>query len=106
MGSRREAVQNPLLNTPALNWDDNRARQNIVFETAPPGVVGGIHPLGRLRLEWVELRRPVKRTPEAVADKSAAPRGSFAEVHVVEFGVLAGLQQPVPVGGLTTRLRH
>jgi hypothetical protein len=196
MGSRRDPAQDPVLSTPAVNRDDNRAQQNIVFQTAPPGalgvvsfgvfpqetvrersieltfhyserlpsldelrlhvppdlpvrrivggavtggytgdkpidprrleaghpcrdacadaarkrgctvVVGGVHPLGRLRLDGVELRRPVGLTLEAMADKSAARRGSFAEVHVVEFGVLAGLQQPVPVGGLIIRLRH
>lgn len=189
----------PLQNTPAVNWDDNRAQQNITFAPAPtagspffsmfwvhpmdlikarsieltlryshnrptlrkirlhvpPGlivdeivggsvigdflgdkpiepcelspeelgrticqsweesnkigytrIIGGIDPSGRLLLQNLRvLRGPVGLTLE-VWPEQGVRKGEFADIEVVEHGLLEGHRQITPVGGLTVRFEH
>ena len=161
-----DTAQDGVLNTPAVNWDDNRAQQNITFQAAPapgasasssfwiypqkmierrsleltfryseggplfedlrvnvePGlsidritggelkgdpqaenaVIENIYPQGRLRLEGIRVAEPVRLTVETSIDGEMG-RGQFADVEVVEYGLLPGHEEMAAVGGLTLR---
>jgi hypothetical protein len=190
--------QDAVLNTPAVNWDDNRAQQNITFQAAPsprepaytsfwihpqrmfeerslelifeysgqrptlqearlhiaPGlmikrvlgghiiggyegekpidpcrqdpsepcrnacttweealergctrIIGGIDPNGRLRLEGIRVRKPVRLTLEVWPEEKVR-KGQFADAEVVEYGRLLDHKEITPVGGMTLRFEH
>ncbi len=69
-------------------------------------VIGGIDPSGRLLLEGIRLTgKPVRLTVEVVSEEGVR-KGEFAEIDVIEKGVLPGGKDITPVGGLTLHFDH
>jgi hypothetical protein len=65
-------------------------------------VIEGIDPCGELRLEGIQVRKPVRLTLEGWLEEDVNER-QFIDVDVVEYGLLYGHQELAPVGGLTLR---
>jgi len=69
-------------------------------------IIGGIDPSGRLLLKNVRvLGESVGLTLEVWSEESVR-KGEFADIEVVEHGLLKGHRQITPVGGLTVRFEH
>ena len=69
-------------------------------------VISGIDPTGRLLLEGIRLTSgPVKLTLEVQSEENA-PRGQYADIEVIEYGMLNDQESINPVGGLTIRFEH
>jgi hypothetical protein len=69
-------------------------------------VIGGIDPNGRLLLEGIEnVREPLRLILEVWSEENVR-QGEFADIEIVEHGILEGHEVATPVGGLTVRIEH
>lgn len=69
-------------------------------------IIGGIDPLGRLLLEGIgPVNEPIRLTLEVWSEENIR-KGEFADIEVVEYGILKGQELETPVGGLTVRFEH
>ena len=69
-------------------------------------VIGGIDPNGRIVLEGIEnVNQPLHLMLEVWSEESVRP-GEFADIEIVEHGILEGYEVAIPVGGLTIKIEH
>lgn len=87
-----------LCNDICLSWD-KAAKMGCTL------VIGGIDPYGRLLLEGISVKKPVRLILEIFSEKEIG-KGQFSDVDIVEYGILPGHQNIGPIGGLTLRFEY
>ncbi|MDA8078115.1 MAG: hypothetical protein M0Z79_04165 [Nitrospiraceae bacterium] len=71
-----DTAQDSVANTPAVNWDDNRAQQNITFKAAPaPGAPG-------YSSFWIYPQEMIKERSLELTFKNSGPKPGLREVKV------------------------
>jgi hypothetical protein len=85
-----DTAQDGVLNTPAVNWDDNRAQQNITFQAAPAPTAAGETSF------WVSPQKMIERRSLVLEFKYGGGWSAFARVRL---HIAPGLEFERVVGG-------